>query len=121
MQRMHARTMPSVCCPCAAYWLEEGGAGRAAQASELLGEAHAILGDFRAAPQLQADIRAAHEVPPFYLPKLMCSCAFTPSPSNALRLAQPSCLMRHPHREPPRMASIDYLHVADSKTSMRLG
>jgi hypothetical protein len=55
---------------CAVYWLEEGGKGRAAQASELLAEAHAILRGFGAAPALQADIAAAHEVPAG--PNLIC-------------------------------------------------
>ena len=47
---------------CAAYWLEEGGKGKVGDCSELLAEALSILQQYRAAPQLQADIKAAHEV-----------------------------------------------------------
>ena len=45
-----------------AYWLEEGAKDKVGDCSELLAEALSILQQYRANPQLQADIKAAHKV-----------------------------------------------------------
>ena len=67
---------------CAAYWLDEGGKGKVADCSELLAEALSILQQYRAAPQLQADIKAAHEVSCTLEPNHqhpLCACTAGPS------------------------------------------
>ncbi len=46
---------------CAAYWLEEKGKDKVRECSGLLKAALDILQQYRAAPELQADIAAAHE------------------------------------------------------------
>lgn len=46
---------------CAAYWLEEKGKDKVRESSLLLKAALDILQQYKAAPELQADIAAAHE------------------------------------------------------------
>ena len=46
----------------AAYWLEEHGKDRVQDASALLKEALDLLRQYKAAPALQAEVQAAHEV-----------------------------------------------------------
>ena len=46
----------------AAYWLEEHGKDRVQDASALLKEALELLQQYKAAPALQAEVQAAHEV-----------------------------------------------------------